>query len=259
MVLSKRIIPCLDVDQGRVVKGVNFVNIKDAGDPAELALKYYEMGADEICFLDITASHEARKTTYEIVSKTAKQIFIPLTVGGGVNSVSDVEKLLLAGADKVAINSGAVKNPELINEASKCFGKQCIVAAVDVKKVTENEWHVFTMGGRHDTGLDGIEWIKELQERGAGELLLTSMDGDGSKQGYDIELTTAVAKFLEIPMIASGGAGKLEHITDVLKSGADAALLASMLHYGETTVGEIKDFMNRHQIHARAQNDSIIF
>lgn len=250
--LSKRIIPCLDVDKGRVVKGVNFIDIKDAGDPVELARRYYEMGADELCFLDITASSDKRSATYETIEKTAKEIFIPLTVGGGVNSCDDVRRLLDAGADKVAINSGSVKNPQLINDASAKFGAQCIVAAVDVKFETSlNSWQVYIAGGRQNTGLDALKWIKELQQRGAGELLLTSMDGDGQQNGYDLKLTKEVCKFLEIPMVASGGAGKLSDITDVLKAGADAALLASMLHYGKTTVAEIKNKMRSEKIITR--------
>lgn len=237
--ISKRIIPCLDVDKGQVVKGVNFINIKKAGDPVELAEKYYEMGADELCFLDITASNEDRKATYEVIKATAKEVFIPLTVGGGVSSVADVEALLHSGADKVGMNSAAVRNPTLISESANSFGSQCIVLAVDVKRHA-NSWHVYIKGGREDTGIDAIEWIKAAEQRGAGEILLTSMDGDGSKNGYDLDLTRLVSESVRIPVIASGGAGHAGHVVDVLKAGADAALLASILHFGETTVSEIK-------------------
>lgn len=249
--ISKRIIPCLDVDKGQVVKGVNFINIRQAGDPVELARRYYEMGADELCFLDITASNEDRKATYEVVKATAKEIFIPLTVGGGVSSVKDVEMLLHSGADKVGINSAAVRNPELLSEGANNFGSQCIVLAVDVKR-HGNSWRVYVKGGREDTGLDAIEWIRAGEQRGAGEILLTSMDGDGSKNGYDLDLIKRVTEFVRIPVIASGGAGNTKHVVDVLKAGADAALLASILHFGETTVQEIKDHMKESLIRVRA-------
>ena len=253
--ITRRIIPCLDVDKGRVVKGVQFVDIKDAGDPVELARHYYEEGADEICFLDITASHEDRKATYEVIEKTAREIFIPLTVGGGVGKVEDVEKLLKAGADKVAMNSGAVKNPQLIKEASEKFGCQCIVLAADVKRRDANDaskgWEVYVRGGRENTGLDALEWIKKAYDLGAGEILLTSMDRDGSKIGYDIELTKAVTELVNIPVIASGGAGTKQHINDALLAGADAALLASLLHYKELTISEIKEFMSSNNIPTR--------
>lgn len=248
--LSKRIIPCLDVDKGRVVKGTNFVEIRDAGDPVELAALYYKEGADEICFLDITASHEERKTTYKIIEETARQVFIPLTVGGGVNSCSDVAKLLQAGADKVGINSGAVRNPQLIKEAADNFGCQCIVVAIDVKRIG-NSWHVFVRGGREDTGLDALEWIKQVTDLGAGEILLTSMDADGTKAGYDLEITRKAAELVNIPIIASGGAGNCQHIIDVLEAGADAALLASLLHYKELTIAEIKEAMKKAKISCR--------
>jgi len=241
-VISKRIIPCLDVDKGQVVKGVNFINIRKAGDPVELARKYYEMGADELCFLDITASHEDRKATYDVIRATAKEIFIPLTVGGGVSTVNDVEMLLHSGADKVGMNSAAVKNPKLILDAANAFGSQCIVLAVDVKR-HDNSWRVYIKGGREDTGIDAIDWIKAAEQRGAGEILLTSMDGDGSKNGYDLALTAKVAEAVRIPVIASGGAGNAQHVVDVLEAGADAALLASILHFGETTIAEIKEKM----------------
>lgn len=244
MPLKKRIIPCLDVDRGRVVKGTQFVKIRDAGDPVELAAKYYEDGADEICFLDITASHEERKATYEIIKKTAEVVFIPLTVGGGVSSVDDVHRLLDAGADKVGINSGAVKNPELINKASSKFGCQCIVLAIDAKR-HENTWQVYTHGGRTNTKKDVIDWVLEGVDRGAGEILLTSMDADGSQNGYDTKLYSKVSSLINIPVIASGGAGSLEHIIEVLEKGADAALLASLLHYGDLTISEIKNAMKK--------------
>lgn len=249
--ISKRIIPCLDVDKGQVVKGVNFINIRQAGDPVELARKYYEMGADELCFLDITASNEDRKATYEVIRATAKEIFIPLTVGGGVSSVNDIEMLLQSGADKVGINSAAVRNPELISEGANNFGSQCIVLAVDVKR-HENSWRVYVKGGREDTGLDAIDWIRAGEQRGAGEILLTSMDGDGSRNGYDLDLIKRVTELVRIPVIASGGAGNTKHVVDVLKAGADAALLASILHFGETTVQEIKAHMKESAIRVRA-------
>ena len=248
--ISKRIIPCLDVDKGQVVKGVNFINIRQAGDPVELARRYYEMGADELCFLDITASNEDRKATYEVIKATAKEIFIPLTVGGGVSSVKDVEMLLHSGADKVGINSAAVRNPELLSEGANNFGSQCIVLAVDVKR-HGNSWRVYVKGGREDTGLDAIDWIRAAEQRGAGEILLTSMDGDGSKNGYDLDLVKRVTEFVKIPVIASGGAGNANHVVDVLKAGADAALLASILHFGETTVQEIKDHMKKSLVRVR--------
>jgi imidazole glycerol-phosphate synthase subunit HisF len=249
-VISKRIIPCLDVDKGQVVKGVNFINIRQAGDPVELARKYYEMGADELCFLDITASNEDRKATYEVIKATAKEIFIPLTVGGGVSSVNDIERLLHSGADKVGINSAAVRNPELILEGANNFGSQCIVLAVDVKR-HENSWRVYIKGGREDTGLDAVDWIRAAEQRGAGEILLTSMDGDGSRNGYDLELMKRITELVRIPVIASGGAGNAKHVVDVLKVGADAALLASILHFGETTVPEIKALMKESSIRVR--------
>lgn len=251
--LCKRIIPCLDVDSGRVVKGTNFVDIRDAGDPVELAEHYYKEGADEICFLDITASHEKRKATYDVIEKTAKKVFVPLTVGGGVNSVEDASRLLQAGADKVGINSGAVRNPELISEASKNFGAQCVVIAIDVKRSpnTKSGFEVFVRGGREATGLDALDWIKESYDRGAGEILLTSMDGDGTKAGYDLEITGLASKLTNIPVIASGGAGSTQHIIDAFNAGADAALLASLLHFKELTIHEIKEAMKANQILTR--------
>ena len=251
--ISKRIIPCLDVDKGRVVKGTQFVDIKDAGDPVELAEHYYKEGADELCFLDITASHEARSATYDIISKTAKKVFIPLTVGGGVNSVSDIEKLLNAGADKVAMNSGAVKNPLLIKEAANCFGSQCIVLAADVKQSqnTKSQYEIYVRGGREATGIDALDWIKTANDYGAGEILLTSMDADGSKAGYDLNITKLVAKLASVPVIASGGAGNVDHTVDAFNAGANAALLASLLHYKELTINEIKAAMAKAKIPVR--------
>lgn len=244
MVLRKRLIPCLDVDKGRVVKGVNFVDIKDAGDPVELAQKYYEDGADEICFLDITATSDIRKATYEIISETAKNIFIPLTVGGGVSSVEDADRLLKSGADKVGVNSAAIRNPNLIKEISDNFGAQCMVIAIDVKKTnnTHSGWEVFVKGGREPTGIDAQDWILKSVDLGAGEILLTSMDADGTQAGYDLEITKFASTQTGVPVIASGGAGSVEHIEQVLKDGkADAALLASILHFGTVTIKEIKD------------------
>jgi imidazole glycerol-phosphate synthase subunit HisF len=244
-VLRKRLIPCLDVDKGRVVKGVNFVDIKDAGDPVEFAHKYYEDGADEICFLDITATSDLRKATYEIISETARNIFIPLTVGGGVSSIQDADKLLKAGADKVGVNSSAIRNPNLIKEISDNFGAQCMVAAIDVKKTgaTHSGWEVFVKGGREATGIDAKDWILKVVDLGAGEILLTSMDADGTQNGYDLEITKFASTQTGVPVIASGGAGSVEHIDEVFKKGqADAALLASILHFGTVSIKEIKDF-----------------
>lgn len=242
--ISKRIIPCLDVNKGRVVKGVSFVNLKDAGDPVELAAFYDREGADEIVFLDITASHEKRKTVVELAAKTSEKVFIPYTIGGGINNVEDIREILRNGADKVSINTAAVQNPALISEASKIFGSQCIVVAIDAKKREENKWEVFTHGGRIPTGLDVLQWAKEMEKLGAGELLLTSMDKDGTKDGYDIELTKEVVNSVNIPVIASGGAGNLEHLRDVLKiAEADAALVASIFHYGEYTIKQAKQYL----------------
>jgi imidazole glycerol-phosphate synthase subunit HisF len=251
MNLCKRIIPCLDVDKGRVVKGTNFVDIKDAGDPVELARRYYQEGADEICFLDITASHERRKATYDIVERTAREVFVPLTVGGGVSSVEDIAKLLQAGADKVAINSAAIRNPQLIKEAADNFGSQCVVSAIDVKQSKPNYWEVYVRGGREATGINALDWIKKVYDLGAGEILLTSMDADGTKNGYDLEIICRVASMVSIPVIASGGAGRLSHIVDVLEAGADAALLASLLHYRELTIADIKKAMQAATIKTR--------
>ena len=242
--LKKRIIPCLDVKDGRVVKGINFINLKDAGDPAEQAKIYDKGGADEICFLDITASNENRKILLNKVSETANNCFIPLTVGGGITSIEDIKSLLLAGADKVSINTAAVKNHNFIKESSIKFGSQCIVIAIDAKKTSENKWEVFTHGGRNSTGIDVIEYAKLAEKNGAGEILLTSMDRDGTKIGYDIELTRLVSSSLSIPVIASGGAGNIEHLYQVLEKGlASAVLAASIFHFGDYTIQEAKNYL----------------
>ena len=250
--LAKRIIPCRDVRDGKVVKGINFVGIKEVGDPVELAKQYSDSGADEIVFLDITASHEGRATMLDVVRRTAEVVFVPLTVGGGIRTIDDVRDTLRAGSDKVGINSAAVRNPELINEAAKLFGRQCIVAAVDAKRVDDGSWHVVINGGRIDTGKDLLEWVQELEERGAGEILLTSMDADGTKAGYDLEMTKAVCDLVNIPVIASGGAGSVDDFADVFAAtGCDAALAASLFHYGELTIDEVKDAMRARGIPAR--------
>ncbi|MBY6191137.1 imidazole glycerol phosphate synthase subunit HisF [Microbulbifer agarilyticus] len=247
MGLAKRIIPCLDVDAGRVVKGVNFVDIRDAGDPVEVARRYNEAGADEVTFLDITATHEGRDTTLHTVEKMATEVFIPLTVGGGVRELQDIRNLLNAGADKTAINSAAVFNPDFVREAADRFGSQCIVVAIDAKQVgndKEPKWEIFTHGGRKPTGIDAVEWAKKMDSYGAGEILLTSMDRDGTKNGFDLALTRAISDAVSVPVIASGGVGNLQHLADgVLKGGADAVLAASIFHFGEYTVGEAKAFM----------------
>ncbi|WP_105102394.1 imidazole glycerol phosphate synthase subunit HisF [Microbulbifer pacificus] len=247
MGLAKRIIPCLDVDAGRVVKGVNFVDIRDAGDPVEIARRYNEAGADEITFLDITATHEGRDTTLHTVEKMASQVFIPLTVGGGVREIQDIRNLLNAGADKTAINSAAVFNPDFVREAADRFGSQCIVVAIDAKQVgddKEPKWEIFTHGGRKPTGIDAVEWAKKMDSYGAGEILLTSMDRDGTKNGFDLALTRAISDAVSVPVIASGGVGNLQHLADgVLKGGADAVLAASIFHFGEYSVSEAKHFM----------------
>jgi cyclase len=242
--LKKRIIPCLDVKDGRVVKGINFVNLKDAGDPVEQAQIYDKGGADEICFLDITASNENRKILLDKVSETARSCFVPLTVGGGVSSTDDIKNLLLAGADKVSINTAAVKNHNFIKESSIRFGSQCIVIAIDVKKVSNNKWEVFTHGGRNPTGIDIIKYAKIVENNGAGEILLTSMDRDGTKMGYDIELTKTISNLVSIPVIASGGVGNLDHLYDGFKLGlASAVLAASIFHYGNYTILEAKKYL----------------
>ncbi|MEO1634076.1 MAG: imidazole glycerol phosphate synthase subunit HisF [Cyanobacteria bacterium J06631_9] len=258
--LAKRILPCLDVKAGRVVKGINFVDLKDAGDPVELAKIYNEAGADELVFLDITATHEDRDVIYDVVYRTAEQVFIPLTVGGGISSTDTIKKLLRAGADKVSINSAAVRDPELIDRASDRFGNQCIVVAIDARRrpTTDDNaapsWDVFVRGGRENTGLDAVEWACNVVNRGAGELLITSMDADGTQAGYDLTLTEAIASRVNVPVIASGGAGTCEHIHQALTTGkAEAALLASLLHYGQLSVGEIKDYLTSKNITIRHQ------
>ena len=248
MGLAKRIIPCLDVDKGRVVKGVKFESIRDAGDPVEIAKRYNDEGADEITFLDITASHEGRDTTLHTVEKMASQVFIPLTVGGGVRTLQDIRNLLNAGADKVSINSAAVNNPEFVREAADRFGSQCIVVAIDAKKVSAesepNRWEIFPHGGRKPTGIDAIQWAKRMTDYGAGEILLTSMDKDGTKNGFDIAVTRAIADAVPVPVIASGGVGTLQHLVNgVLQGGADAVLAASIFHFGEYTIREAKEYM----------------
>lgn len=250
--LAKRIIPCLDVTAGRVVKGVSFVELRDAGDPIEIARRYDDQGADELTFLDITATSDDRGIIFRIIEEVAKQVFIPLTVGGGVRQVEDVRNLLNAGADKVSINTSAVVNPQLIADASARYGSQCIVVAIDAKQVAPGKWEVFTHGGRKATGLDVLEWAKKMQTLGAGEILLTSMDRDGSKIGFDLALTRAVTDALEIPVIASGGVGNLQHLVDGVKQGgADAVLAASIFHYGEYTVQQAKQYMAQQGIEVR--------
>ena len=256
MALAKRIIPCLDVDNGRVVKGVNFVDIRDAGDPVEVAARYNREGADEITFLDITASSDDRETTVHMVEAIASEVFIPLTVGGGIRKVEDIRTMLNAGADKVAINTAAIHNPELVREAAEYYGSQCIVVAIDAKKVSKegepDRWDIFTHGGRNDTGIDAVEWAKKMATYGAGELLVTSMDKDGTKSGFNIPLTKAITDAVNIPVIASGGVGTLQHLADgVLKAGADAVLAASIFHFNEYTVGEAKQFMAKQGIEVR--------
>ena len=252
--LAKRIIPCLDVTDGRVVKGVNFVNLRDAGDPVENARIYNDEGADELVFLDITATHEKRKTMVDIVSRVAEEVFMPFTVGGGISTTEDIRELLNAGCDKVSINSSAVRRPELVAEAAGRFGTQCIVVAIDAKarSGTHSGWEVFTHGGRNETGLDALEWGLRMQEAGAGEILLTSMDQDGTKKGFDIEVTKAMSDALEIPIIASGGVGAVNHFVDgALQGGADALLAASVFHYGEMSVNEVKQAMSKAGIEVR--------
>ncbi|MBS0346911.1 MAG: imidazole glycerol phosphate synthase subunit HisF [Proteobacteria bacterium] len=250
--LAKRIIPCLDVSAGRVVKGVNFVELRDAGDPVEVARRYDEQGADEITFLDITASSDDRNIILHVVEQVAEQVFIPLTVGGGVRTVDDVRRLLNAGADKVSINTAAVNNPQVVADASGKVGSQCIVVAIDAKQVSPGKWEVFTHGGRNRTGLDAIEWARRIESLGAGEILLTSMDRDGTKNGFDLELTRAVSDAVSIPVIASGGVGSLDHLADgVTKGRADAVLAASIFHFGDHTVREAKELMRARGIEVR--------
>lgn len=253
--LTKRIIPCLDVKDGRVVKGVNFVGLRDAGDPVEAAEAYSEQGADELTFLDITASSDNRGIILDVVAKTAERVFMPLTVGGGVREVADIRNLLNAGADKVSINTAAVHRPEFVREAAERFGSQCIVVAIDARRVPDSEplaWEVYTHGGRNATGIDAIAWVQQMARLGCGEILLTSMDCDGTKDGYDIELTRAVSDAVEIPVIASGGVGNLEHIREgLVEGGASAALAASIFHFKEYTIAECKEYLKQHGVPAR--------
>ena len=250
--LAKRIIPCLDVRDGRVVKGVNFVNIRDAGDPVELARFYSDQGADEIVFLDITATHEVRKTVADVVERTAEQVFVPLTVGGGIRTLDDFRELLRAGADKISVNSAAVARPELITEAAERFGSQCVVLAVDARSRGDGTWEVVVAGGRKPTGLDLLEWVKKGETLGAGEILLTSMDADGTKAGFDLPMTKAVTEAVGIPVIASGGCGSLSHFAEVFEeTGCDAALAASLFHFGELTVPQVKDYLRARNIPVR--------
>jgi cyclase len=243
-VLAKRIIPCLDVKAGRVVKGTNFINLKDAGDPVELAAFYDQAGADEVVFLDITASSDGRDIMEEVVRRTSEEVFIPFTVGGGLRNLEDIRRMLKAGADKISLNTAAVLNPQLIEEASQRFGAQCIVLAVDARQIGENQWEVYINGGRTPTGKDVLEWVRQAESLGAGEILLTSMDRDGTKDGYDVPLTRAVAEAVNIPVIASGGAGNLPHLLEILDQGqADAALAASIFHYRQYTVAEAKNYL----------------
>ncbi|MEG3312676.1 imidazole glycerol phosphate synthase subunit HisF [Streptococcus parasuis] len=250
--LAKRIIPCLDVKDGRVVKGVNFVNLTDVGDPVDAAKAYYEAGCDELVFLDITATHEERDTTVDMVRRVAEQVFIPFTVGGGIRSVEDMNKMLKAGADKVSVNSSAVANPQLIADCAEKFGNQCVVVAIDAKKVEDGSWHVFVAGGRKDTGIDLLDWAKKVVSLGAGEILLTSMDKDGTKSGFDIEMLNAVANVVTVPIIASGGAGNSQHILEVFEqTPATGALAASIFHYGEVSIADTKQAMRKSGIEVR--------
>ncbi len=256
MALAKRIIPCLDVDNGRVVKGVNFVDIRDAGDPVEIAMRYNEQGADEVCFLDITASHEGRETTVHTVEQIAEHVFIPLTVGGGIRSIEDIRTMLNAGADKVSINTAAIHNPELVRESAQRFGSQCIVVAIDAKRVDDVDglprWDIFTHGGRKPTGINAVEWAVKMADLGAGEILLTSMDRDGTRNGFELGVTRAITDAVEIPVIASGGVGTLDHLVDgVILGGADAVLAASIFHFGEYSVPQAKAYMAEHGIEVR--------
>jgi len=249
---AKRIIPCLDVNNGRVVKGVNFVGLRDAGDPVEVAKRYNEEGADELTFLDIGASHEGRDTIVDVVKKVAQEVFIPLTVGGGIRELPDIYNLLNVGCDKVSINSAAIKRPAFIEEGAKRFGSQCIVVAIDAKEVKKDLWHIFTHGGRNDTGIDAIQWAKEAYERGAGELLVTSMDADGTKAGFDNTLNRKIGEVVNIPVIASGGAGTMKHIEEAFTLGnADAALAASIFHFREIDIMDLKHYLKSHNIPVR--------
>ncbi len=259
--LAKRIIPCLDVNKGRVVKGVNFLNLRDAGDPVEVARRYEEQGADELVFLDITASHEGRDIILDVVRATAEQVFMPLTVGGGIRTLEDIRNLLSAGADKVSINTAAVKNPELVRQSSKRFGRQCIVVNIDPKRVYKDgqeKWEVHINGGRIPTGLEAVDWAKQVEELGAGEIVLTSMDADGTQDGYDLPMTRAVSEAVGIPVVASGGAGRPEHILEVLTEGkADAALAASIFHYEKYTIKETKELLARCNVPVRMLNGEL--
>lgn len=249
--LAKRVIPCLDVDSGRVVKGVNFVGLKDAGDPVEVAKRYNDEGADELTFLDITASFENRGIIVDIVKNVAKEVFIPLTVGGGIRTLDDIYSLLNVGCDKISINSSAVKNPNFIDDGAKRFGSQCIVVAIDVKKVADGKYNVFVKGGREDTKLDALEWAKEVYNRGAGEILLTSMDTDGVKKGFDLEITEKISKIVDIPVIASGGAGNMQHFKEAFDVGASAALAASIFHFKEVDIMDLKRYLKANNIEVR--------
>lgn len=256
MGLAKRIIPCLDVENGRVVKGVNFVDIRDAGDPVEIAMRYNEQGADEVTFLDITASHEGRETTVHTVEQIAENVFIPLTVGGGIRTVQDIRTMLNAGADKVSINTAAIHNPELVSDAAARFGSQCIVVAIDAKRVDdvdgEPRYEIFTHGGRKPTGIDAVAWARKMSDLGAGEILLTSMDRDGTRNGFELGVTRAITDAVEVPVIASGGVGNLDHLVEgITLGGADAVLAASIFHFGEYTVPEAKAYMAKHGIEVR--------
>lgn len=249
--ITKRIIPCLDVDKGRVVKGINFLSLRDAGNPVEMSKVYNEQGADELVFLDITASSDNRQTTIDMVKKVAKEVFIPFTVGGGIRTLEDIQQILLAGADKVALNTAAVKNPTIISEGANAFGSQCIVISIDAKKIG-NLWKVFINGGRTETKFDAIEWAKEVVAKGAGEILLTSMDRDGTKKGFDIELTKQISESVSVPVIASGGAGTKEDFFNVFSKGkADAALAASLFHFGELTIKDVKDYLKKKKMTVR--------
>ena len=250
--LAKRIIPCLDVKDGRVVKGINFLDLRDAGDPVENAKIYNDEGADELVFLDITATHEVRKTMVDVVTKVAEQVFMPFTVGGGISSNDDIRELLNAGCDKISINSAAVRRPDFVKEAAEKFGSQCVVVAVDAKRKTDGSWEVYVRGGREATGIDAIEWIKQVESLGAGEILLTSMDSDGTKDGFDIELTRRVAEAVSIPVIASGGCGSLDHFVEALTKGkADAALAASVFHFKEFSITEVKKYLGENGVAVR--------
>lgn len=250
--LAKRIIPCLDVRDGKVVKGINFVGIREVGDPVECAIEYDKQGADEIVFLDITATHEGRGTMLDVVRRTARNVFVPLTVGGGIRTADDFRELLLAGADKVSVNSAAIRNPAIISEAASRFGSQCVVVAIDGKKTAQDQYNVFVNGGRIDTGLDAVQWAIKAEQMGAGEILLTSMDADGTKQGFDVDLLNAVCSVVNIPVIASGGCGQLSNFSELFrKTDADAALAASIFHYGELTVGQVKEELKNNGLPVR--------